>query len=246
MECIQFDNEGLNLVGMLHLPHGVGSFPAVVYCHGFTGQRYEPGWLYVRTARRLAEAGIASFRFDCRFSGESDGEFRDMTVSTEISDAMRAVDVVKSRPEIDAERLGLLGFSLGGTVASETAARRADIRSLMLWSPVSDPADFFADLAERMGEADTLDLGPAVLGRGFIEDMGRHAPVEATRAWGGPLMVAHGTADAAVPLTSGEAYLDGPGRREILVVDGADHAWYGDAIRETLFRATAEWFGETL
>lgn len=246
MECIQFENDGLNLVGMLHLPDGAGPFPAVTFCHGFTGQRYEPGWLYVLTARRMVEAGIACFRFDCRFSGESDGDFRDMTISTEISDTMRALDVVKSRPEIDAERLGLLGFSLGGAVASQTAALRRDIRSLMLWSPVSHPATFFADTAARMGDGDTLDLGPAVLGRGFVEDAAHHAPVEATHRWGGPIRIVHGTADASVPLSSGEAYVPGDGRREIIAVDGADHAWYGADIRETLYRATVGWFLDTL
>jgi dienelactone hydrolase len=246
MECIQFENEGLNLVGMLHRPDGVGPFPAVTFCHGFTGQRFEPGWIFVRVARRLAEAGIAVFRFDCRFSGESDGEFRDMTISTEISDAMRAVDVLKSRPEVDAGRLGLLGFSLGGPVASETAARRQDIRSLLLWAPVADPAAHFADRAERMGDADTLDLGPLVLGRGFVEDLPNHAPVEATRRWGGPLRVIHGTADAAVQVSAGQAYMDGPGRREIIVVEGAEHGWFGADKQAALFDATVEWFRETL
>jgi len=246
MECIQFENEGLNLVGMLHLPHGVGPFPAVVFCHGFTGQRYEPGWIFVRVAREMAEAGIAVFRFDCRYSGESDGAFQDMTISSEISDAMRALDVVKSRPEIDAGRLGLLGFSLGGTVASETAARRADIRSLLLWAPVADPVALFSEDKYLIGDAETLDLGPLVIGRGLVEDAANHHPVEATRRWGGPLKVIHGTEDAAVPISAGEAYMDGPGRREFLPVPGAEHGWFGADKQRILFDNTVGWFRDTL
>jgi pimeloyl-ACP methyl ester carboxylesterase len=245
LECIQFENDGLNLVGMLHIPHGVGPFPAVTFCHGFTGQRYEPGWIYVRVARRLAEAGIASFRFDCRFSGESDGEFRDMTISTEIADTLRAMDVVRSRPEIDQARLGLLGFSLGGTVAAETAARRQDVRSLLLWSPVSDPGVQFADRAEKMA-GDALDIGPVLLGRGFVEDLPNHAPVEATRRWGGPVRIIHGTMDPVVNIASGRAYLDGPGRREFVPVEGAEHGWFGAGNQKALFDATVEWFRDTL
>jgi dienelactone hydrolase len=245
LECIQFENEGLTLVGMLHTPPGDVPFPTVVFCHGFTGQRYEPGWIYVRVARRLADAGIASFRFDCRFSGESDGDFKDMTISTEVSDTMRAVDLIKSRSDVDPQRLGLLGFSLGGTVASETAAARDDIRSLLLWSPVSDPVEQFADRAEAMA-GDTLDIGPVVLGRGFVEDLPHHAPVEATGRWGGPLRVIHGLADPVVAPASGQAYMDGPGRREIVLVDGAEHGWFGADKQAALFDATVGWFRETL
>lgn len=242
---IAFTNEGLTLWGMLHRPAGEGPHPLVVFLHGFTGQRYEPGWIYVRAARQLARAGVAAYRFDCRFSGESDGDFRDMTISTEISDAIRAVDLMKSRSDVDSARIGLMGFSMGGTVAAETAARREDIRSLCLWSPVSNPLAQFGGRAREM-QGDTLDVGPVVLGRGFVDDLPNHAPVEATRRWGGPLRVIHGAADSTVSVASGRAYMDGPGRREIVEVEGAEHAWHGADKQARLFDATVEWFRETL
>ncbi len=245
LQPIHFTNDGLTLWGMLHLPDGPGPHPSVVFLHGFTGQRYEPGWIYVRVARVLAAASIAVFRFDCRFSGESDGEFSDMTISTEISDAMRAADLMAVRHDMDPGRMGLLGFSMGGTVAAETAARRNDIRSLCLWSPVSDPVYQFGDRAREM-TGDTLDLGPVVLGRGFVDDLPNHSPVEATRRWGGPLRVIHGTADPVVDVSSGRAYLDGPGRREIVEVEGAEHGWFGADKQARLFQATVDWFRETL
>lgn len=245
LEPIRFRNEGMTLWGMLHLPEDEGPHPAVVLLHGFTGQRYEPGWIFVRVARRMAEAGIAAFRFDFRFSGESDGEFHDMTISGEISDAMRAVDLIRDRPDVDASRLGLLGFSLGGVVAAETAARREDIRALCLWSPVSDPARQFGERAKDL-TGDTLDIGPVVAGRGFAEDLAAHDPVGATRRWGGPLKVIHGAADSTVDVAFGRAYLDGPGRREIQEVPGAEHAWWGEGNQRTLFQATVDWFREVL
>jgi dienelactone hydrolase len=245
LQPIHFTNEGLNLWGMLHCPEGVGPHPGVVFLHGFTGQRYEPGWIYVRVARLLAAAGIAAFRFDFRFSGESDGDFQDMTISTEIADAMHAVDLFKVRHDIDPHRIGLLGFSLGATVAAETAARRKDIRSLLLWSPVADPFNQFVEMRKKMF-GDTPDVGPVLVGRGFVEDLGNHDPVEATRKWGGPLRVIHGTSDPVVSIDYGRAYMDGPARREIIEVEGAEHGWFGAQNQEDLFTATLDWFRETL
>src|SRR2546426_5960176 len=49
--------------------------PGVVLFHGFTGDRMESHWLFVKCSRALALAGIASLRFDFYGSGESEGEF---------------------------------------------------------------------------------------------------------------------------------------------------------------------------
>jgi dipeptidyl aminopeptidase/acylaminoacyl peptidase len=246
LEHIRFENEGLNLYATLHRPDGPDPHPAVVMCHGFTGHRLEANCLFVKCARRLAAAGIAVFRFDCRFSGESDGDFQDMTIAGEVSDANSAVDTLIAQPGIDGARLGILGFSMGGTVAPLTAASRDDIRTMVLWAPVSDPARQFARFLPDIGDADTLDIGGYVLGKGFIEDLPAHRPVDAARRWGGPIRIIRGTEDLAVTLDSARAYLDGPNEREFLEVEGTDHGWIGHAHQERLFDATVGWFRETL
>lgn len=244
-EPIRFENEGLNLYGWLHRPEGERPHPVVTFCHGFTGQCYEPGWIFVRCARRMAEAGIAVFRFDCRFSGNSDGEFRDMTISTEVADALRALEVVEAQPGLDANRMGMLGFSMGGTVAAETAEKHGRIRTLCLWAPVSDPMQQFGSRAVEFQDG-LLDLGPVVLGEGFAQDMPNHKPVEAAARWGGPIRIIHGEQDATVALDSGKAYLNGPGRREFLPIPNGEHGWFTEAVQNALFDATVQWFRETL
>jgi pimeloyl-ACP methyl ester carboxylesterase len=242
---ITFTNHNQNLIGFLHMPDGPGPHPAVVYCHGFTGQCLEPGFIFVKLARRMADAGIASFRFDFRGSGNSDGEFRDMTISGEISDAITAIDVVKELPGIDANRIGLLGFSMGGAVASETTAKCPGIKTLCLWSPVSQTVRQNWNRAEQM-VGDTLDLGPLVLGRGFVDDLPNHDPVAATIRWGGPLKVIHGSADITVTEESARAYLNRPQRSEFVLVEGAEHGWFTEPIQDRLFTETTSWFRETL
>jgi len=87
------DQRGLTLRGMLHVPDGaVGKVPVVAIYHGFTGNKMEPHFIFVKLSRALEKKGIASVRFDFAGSGESDGDFIDMTISGEISDAKCILD----------------------------------------------------------------------------------------------------------------------------------------------------------
>src|SRR5579864_8279648 len=114
---------GKMLRGVLHRPSDAAgrSLPAVVMFHGFTGNRMEAHWIFVKCARNLAQAGIASLRFDFCGSGESDGEFSEVTLRGEIADGRMAVEFLRRQRGIDAQRVGLLGLSLGGTVAAALA-----------------------------------------------------------------------------------------------------------------------------
>ncbi len=114
---VVFHSESIALTGSLFLPERADRpVPGVVFLHGFTGSRMEPGYLFPRAARVLAAAGIASLTFDFRGSGESDGEFVNVTVPGEIKDAHRALDFLKNTTGIDTARVGLLGYGLAGRV----------------------------------------------------------------------------------------------------------------------------------
>jgi uncharacterized protein len=136
-QSIHFEVQGQRVWGMLHLPLEVNApVPAVLILHGFTGQRMEPHRLFVLFSRLLAEHGIASLRFDFRGSGESEGGFDEMTPSREVEDVIAAYQFLRSRPEIDSAKLGLLGLSMGGMVAALSVARPdLEFAALSLWAP---------------------------------------------------------------------------------------------------------------
>jgi len=77
---ITFYNQNQRLVGMTHAPGGEGRAPAVLMLHGFKGTRIENHFLFVKLARGLAMGGYFVMRFDFRGSGESEGEFRDISI----------------------------------------------------------------------------------------------------------------------------------------------------------------------
>jgi alpha/beta superfamily hydrolase len=243
---VEFLNEGERVVGTLALPQGEGAAPpyaVVLIFPGLTNTRDSlpitgtDENLYGRAARLLAENGIASLRLDFRGSGDSDGAWSDMTFSSQIADALAAIDYLATVPEVDVTRLGLIGLSQGGLVAAETAARDERVDSVILWSPVSNPPDTYKLL---MG-ADTVAKGltapdpgvevqlpwgdPFLMKSGFFRDLYAINPVGAIAEVEAPLLVVVGLQDTTVTPQpfQGEAYLNYHEGPEMLVQVNSDH-----------------------
>ena len=139
VECFSGDKK---LRGIMTLPTEKENLPIVLLFHGFCINRDEQGQIYKRLANRLSEQGIATVRFDFAGTGESDGIFSEMTIQTELSDAEAILDYVKNLEFVDKKRIGVLGMSMGGVVASLLAGKQPqDIKSLCLWAPAACLSD---------------------------------------------------------------------------------------------------------
>jgi pimeloyl-ACP methyl ester carboxylesterase len=123
---ISFTSDGLALRGILHMPEGGGKHPGLVLCHGFGGSCRGAG--HPELAKALEQAGYAVLRFDFRGCGESEGRRGDVIVDEEIADLSHAIDFLETQPHIGAARIGVIGASLGGSVAIEVAARDARVK----------------------------------------------------------------------------------------------------------------------
>ncbi len=131
---------GVRLFGMLYLPAnptGVG----VVFLHPLGVERNTCDTVSVNVARSLASAGVASLRFDYSGTGDSEGDFRDITSSTLFSDVTAAISELKSSIGVDS--VGLFGMHFGGMVAGLYAEQEESrIDHLMLCAPVISFSDF--------------------------------------------------------------------------------------------------------
>jgi len=131
LDRIAFYSDGQKLVGRLVLPEGEGPFPAVVMVHGAGPVTRHDGEF---DAPALQAAGIATFSYDKRGAGDSEGLFvgtEDMTGSPLPSewrlpqladDAVVAAAFLQGLEEIDADRIGLFGYSQAGWVIPQVAA----------------------------------------------------------------------------------------------------------------------------
>ena len=160
--------------GMAHLP-GTEKIPAVIMLHGFTGSKLEPHRFFLKISRELEALGVASFRFDFLGSGESDGHFEEMTVLKELAQANTILDYVKSHPAIDENRITVLGFSMGGLVASLLAGDRAEeIEKLILLAPAGNMAEK-AEVMERnalyIESKNLFDIGGNLISSDFIKEL---------------------------------------------------------------------------
>ncbi|THF88751.1 alpha/beta fold hydrolase [Deinococcus sp. KSM4-11] len=232
----QFSVDGSRLYGMVHTPDAdapASGWPSVVFVHGFTGNRIEAQRLFVRFSRRLAAQGIASLRFDCRGSGESHGEFSDVTVGTEVQDTLAAVTYLRRQPGIDPLRVMLLGFSMGGLVAT-LAAPDALAHRLLLWAPAL-PDAWLPRLPGGQMPATVADLGGWPVGRAFYQDMLRQRPLDVAARWGGVAHVLHGDADEVCPPEYGVRYARALGC-DATAIPGGTHTFASLDTTEMLYQ----------
>lgn len=134
-QFVTIEDQG-QLAGILHLPSKfTPPYPAIVYCPGKNGERFEVHRLAVKYARQLAANGIAFLRLDYYGIGLSDGNYFEMTNSTKVSNVLRAIEMMLNHPLVDPRRIALLGFSDGARIAL-MSANRAAVDLIALWSPL--------------------------------------------------------------------------------------------------------------
>jgi uncharacterized protein len=232
--------DGQNVYGMLHtpdVPAPSSGHPSVLILHGFTGSRTSDHRLLVLLSRMLAERGLASLRIDFRGSGESQGDFSEMTASREVEDTVAAMSHLRQHPGLDPERVMLLGFSMGGMVAA-LASPQVKPHRLALWAPA------LPDLWLPMLRGGVLppvisDQGGWPLGRAFLQELPRLRPLESARQWGGEARVFHGDQDVVVPPEIGVRYASALGC-EAVGIPGAGHTFDSLDAVDMLHRETAQ------
>jgi uncharacterized protein len=130
LEIQNGDAPGVSLAATLTVPAGDGPHPVVVMITGSglqdrdeTIANHKPFWVI---ADHLSRNGIAVLRYDDRGYGESRGDPANATLEDFASDAWAAAVAVAKRPEIDGDRLGLVGHSEGGVIAPLLAAEHPE------------------------------------------------------------------------------------------------------------------------
>jgi fermentation-respiration switch protein FrsA (DUF1100 family) len=89
----------------------------------------------------LTRKGIAVLRADDRGVGESTGDFSKATSADFATDTEAGIAYLKTRPEIDAHKIGLVGHSEGGVIAPMIAARNHDVAFIVMMAGTGVPGD---------------------------------------------------------------------------------------------------------
>lgn len=121
-------DDGLSLVGTLTLPAGPGPHPAVLLLHGSGRLDRDSNTARLRMelgpplATMLADAGIATLRYDRRGVGATGGDWLATGFTAARHDAAAALRALAGRPEIRADAVGVLGHSEGAVHAMSLGA----------------------------------------------------------------------------------------------------------------------------
>jgi uncharacterized protein len=153
----------------------------------------------------LAAVGVATLAFNFRGVGGSTGSYDRMR--GEVDDVVAALAYLARRPEVDAARIGLAGYSFGGLMAMLATARLEEAFTAGGFRPGP------VALVSPMAAAQPWERMPEL--KSFYERSG-------------PTLIVTGTADPFCPVKSAQDLCARIGMNSrLIIVEGADHFWAG-------------------
>jgi pimeloyl-ACP methyl ester carboxylesterase len=161
-EDVSYENRAQNvtLAATLTIPQGKGPFPGVVLITGSGPQDRDESLLghkpFLVLSDYLTRHGIAVLRADDRGVGKSTGIFAKGTTADFATDAEAGVAYLKTRPEIDPHKIGLVGHSEGGVIAPMVAARNKGVAFIVMMAGTGVPGD---QILPAQGEAIEIAMG---------------------------------------------------------------------------------------
>ncbi|MBS1845145.1 MAG: alpha/beta fold hydrolase [Actinobacteria bacterium] len=226
--------DGTELSAEVYEPEVEKARGAVIFVHGFGGNKGENG-LFHSLAARCVREGFAAVLYDWRGIAQSAGDFPTSTLADHEADFELVAGWVKDRVAPSQTALHAVGFSLGAAVIGLAVRNRhSSFTSVVYLSPASRPRrSMWPRYEELWGEAkahgviekpggDVL-LGPRILESLRETDLGPEAfQLEM------PLLVCHGTADSRVDYTHTEelvARMDRERNFRHVRFEGASHSF---------------------
>jgi len=228
-EEVRFETpDDLQLAGWFVPPDPQSDGAILIFVHGLGGNREE----FLDEAAMLAGHGYGALLFDLRNHGQSEGTITTLGY-TEVDDVRGAVAYLLTRPEVNPERIGLVGSSMGSAVAIRATTRIPGIRAVVAQSA-------FSSLEENVQQGTRaltglpLPLAPLVIWFGEreagirlrqvrpIDDVGHIAP----RA----IMFIHGEQDPVVDVSNSlQLYEAAREPKALVLIPNAAHGGLMDA-----------------
>jgi dipeptidyl aminopeptidase/acylaminoacyl peptidase len=204
-----------------------GGGATIILSHGYGGNQDE----MLPVAATLHSAGFNVFTYNLRGCGTSGGE---VTLGAlEQEDLRSVVDVVAARSDVDGDRIGALGFSMGAATTLLEAADDGRIKAVVADSAWSDVRHWVRPRLRDLVLRPTWHFSPVSLKLLELRTgarLRRLRPVNAVpRVSPRPILIIHGGADEVVPPNDSELnHAAASGPRDLWMVEGAAH---GDTVR---------------
>lgn len=171
-------DSGVSLAGTLTLPPSVEPVPAVLLITGSGPQDRDETIMghkpFLVLADYLTRQGIAVLRVDDRGVFESTGDLSAVTTEDFADDALAGVRFLKTRPEIDTAKIGLIGHSEGGLIAPMLAAQNVGVAFIVMMAGPGLPGEqILYEQGRLVMEAEGADENKIAQQRSMQEKMFR-------------------------------------------------------------------------
>lgn len=204
-EFVSLKSRGKTIYGFFVKSSGAHRDITILYCHG-NRESIDPYWERVEL---LYLGGYNIFIFDYEGFGMSEGECSEEAL---YADGRSALSYVRSRPDVNQKGIVFYGYSLGGVVAIDLAAREFQPCVLICESP-------FASGESTVQSGTLLDVPGSTVLKGDYDNAGRIRDAHA------PFLLFHGTDDRFIDITkNGQVIFDNANEpKKFIRVPGAGH-----------------------
>ena len=162
---IQMKVNDETLMGYLALPKGEGTHPGVIVIQEWWGVT---DWVKEQTDSLAAHGyvALAVDLYDGKVAKDSDTAHQYMSGLAEdaaLAKLRRGVDFLRSRDDVRAQAIGVVGWCMGGRYSIRLAASEPGIRACVMYygAPITDPAAIKAIQAPVLGNFGAADKGPS-------------------------------------------------------------------------------------
>jgi len=243
-ETVAFPSkEGYPLAGVLRIPDHDGTFPAVIVCHGFLGNKDRE--LMVDLANGVSYARMATLRFDFSSQGDSGGQPHHITLGQQAKDVKAAIDFLESIHQVDKERIAIVGHDLGAM--SALVAQDPRVKAYITIAMRTDGDGFMnsyfseAELREwkETGTYDCQEIHGLHID--FIHDLRKHDILDLLARTIRPILVIQGTNDKRTPFENARAIATHAKFLTVEMVEGADHNFSDKKQRQHIIEVMTDW-----
>lgn len=238
-----YKSEGLKIYGLLTIPQGTppeNGWPVIIFNHGYIPpDQYRTTERYIAYTDGFSRNGYILFRPDYRGHGNSEGEARGGYGSNDYTiDILNAVASIKRLEEVDENRIGMWGHSMGGHITLRNMVVNKDIKAGVIWAGVvASYPDLLSSWRRGNGTPRPTPTGRRSWRNELTTQYGN--PETNAEFWNsisansylseisGPLQVHHGTNDSSVPVEFSEklkTQMDEVSKEsELYIYQGDDH-----------------------
>ncbi len=246
-----YKSEGLKIYGLLTIPIGehppAGGWPAIIFNHGYIPpDQYSTTERYATYVDGFARNGYVVFKPDYRGHGNSEGEpVRHYFSSKYVIDVLNALSSLKKLKEVNPQKIGMWGHSMGGNITMKSLLISKDIKAAVIWAGV---VGSYNDILNNWNRRFTREHGDK---NSFTNQYGtpdtnpsfwqKIDPYSYMKDISTPIQLHHGVTDNHVPVSFSKHFADELKKAgetvEYYTYENTDHNLSGKAFDQAMERS---------